>query len=417
MSPVGRTGSRLGAPGDAIPDQIVVHVDCDCFYAACERRREPKLRDRPVVVGMGYDRAASDGAVATASYDAREYGVEAAMPIAEAQRHLPRMVDADPADPDAPDPESAGHYRPVDMDYYEAVGEKLRAVLAAHADVLEPISIDEAFLDVTDRLTWADMPGFVKRLQTTIREEIGIPVSIGVTPTKSAAKIAADEAKPAGTMVVEPGDVVSFLAPLSVAVLPGVGPVTETALSEEGIETVGGLADADPTVLADQFGRRGRRLHRRARGIDSRQVTPPDDPKSLSKEQSFSDPLTETAAKETALRELVEAVTDRAQDRGVLYQTVGIKIIEPPYEVSTRAESLPGPIDDPAVVHEVAAALLSEFAETPIRKLGVRLSKLSITDTEQPTLAAWSSEQGRPQQIEAGGRQATLQEFDSCKSS
>ena len=415
--PPGRTEAQLGTRSDAIPEQIVVHVDCDCFYAACERRRDPALRETPVVVGMGYEQSAPDGAVATASYDARAHGVEAAMPIATARQQLPRMVDADPTDPEAPDPAECGYYRPVDMAYYEDVGESLREVLATRADVLEPISIDEAFLDVTDNTTWDGAGQFAETLQETIAAELDIPVSIGVAPTKSAAKIAADEGKPAGTTVVEPTALVDFLAPLSVDVLPGVGPVTESTLQADGIETVGELAAADPGPLVDQFGRRGRLLYRRARGIDSRQVTPPDDPKSLSKEQSFQEPLQELAAKQEALGTLVTAVTGRADDRGVLYRTIGIKVIAPPYEVTTRAETLPGPINDRDVVHETATALLQEFAETPIRKLGVRLGKLLVTDTEQPTLGAWSGSETQSRTIDRGSRQATLGEFHSRRSS
>jgi len=293
----GGTLPGTDADDDAGSDRIVFHVDMDCFYASCERLRRPELADEPLVVGMGYEAGRAIGAVATASYEARAFGVESAMPISEALDLLPRRVNADPDDPDAPDPDEAGRYLPVDLDFYKEVASDVKTVLRDCADVLREVSVDEAYLDVTDRTAWdaaggestATGPaetrtlaeGYARHIKERIEREAGVPASVGVAPNMSTAKIASDADKPDGLVVVPPGEVESFLASLPTAEIHGVGPVTERTLAELGIETAGDLAAADPDRLADELGDRGRELYRRARGDDDREVTPTGLPKSL----------------------------------------------------------------------------------------------------------------------------------------
>ena len=374
-------------------DRIILHVDCDCFYAACERTRHAELEDEPVIIGMGYEADTPHGAVATASYEAREYGVESAMAIGDALEHLPRMEDADADDPSAPDPTDAGYYRPVDMEFYEDIGGEVHDILAERCDTFEPVSIDEAYLDVTSNTTWADIEGFAREIKETIQTDVGVPVSIGVAPTKSAAKVASDHDKPDGLVVVEPGDVRSFFAPLDVEEVHGIGPVTASTLREMGIETAGDLAVADPDDLTAEFGDRGREVHQRARGHDPREVTPPDDPKSISNESSFGDAVTNLDEKREKVRELAGKVTDRADSKEALYQTVGIKVVTPPFDVNTRARTFSGPVSDPELVESTALDLLTEFTEAKIRKVGVRVSNLSFEGTQQPGLDQWGSEE------------------------
>jgi len=216
---------------------IILHADCDCFYAACERLRRPELKQEAVVIGMGYEQADPHGAVATASYEARAYGLESAMPIEDALEQLPRMVDADSEDPERPDPDEAGYYLPVDMAYYQSIGTDVHATLKQYAEPLEPISIDEAYLDVTETTSWDRVTAFADTLKQEIVTTVGIPVSIGVAPTKSAAKVASDHDKPDGLVVVKPGEVQSFFAPLDVEAVHGIGPVTAQQLHDLGIET------------------------------------------------------------------------------------------------------------------------------------------------------------------------------------
>jgi len=378
----------LGA--DATPDQVVCHVDMDCFYAACERLREPALAGQPLVVGMGYESAETHGAVATASYEAREFGVESAMAISEALERLPRKVEA-ARDPDL-DVEEAGFYRPVDLDYYNEVGSDVKSILRDAADVVREVSIDEAYLDVTDRVAWAEVEAFARDLKARIGEEVGVVASVGVAPTMSAAKIASDYDKPDGLVVVEPGEVREFLAPLDVAEIHNVGPVTARRLRDMGVETAGDLAGADPERVRNEFGERGLAVRRYARGEDPREVTPVGEPKSLSRESAFTEATEDTERKREKVRALAADVADRAQREGALYRTIGIKVVTPPYDVNTRAESLPGPVDDPDLLESTALALLEEFDDDRVRKLGVRVSKLDFAESDQASLAGFEGQ-------------------------
>ena len=415
-------------------DRVVFHVDMDCFYASCERLRRPELAGEPVVVGMGYEDGETVGAVATASYEARAFGVESAMPISEALDLLPRRADADPDDPDAPDPEAAGRYLPVDLDFYKEVAGDVKAVLRDCADTLREVSVDEAYLDVTDRTAWdaaggsaaageseGDAPppsaaagpaeartlaeGYARHVKERIEREAGVPASVGVAPNMSTAKVASDADKPDGLVVVPPGTVAEFLAPLPTAAVHGIGPVTERTLAEMGIETAGELAAADRDRLAERLGERGPELSRRAAGDDDRAVTPTGRPKSLSRESAL--PTTaDRATKRETVSTLAADVARRARERGCLYRTIGIKAVEPPFDVNTRARSLPGPVDDPDLVAEVALDLLGEFDETRVRKLGVRVSNLEFAEADQATLGGFDAGD-RGDRDRAGGEKLT----------
>jgi len=398
---------RTELPGAPATDRIVCHVDVDCFYAACERLREPALRGEPVVVGMGYEPGETVGAVATASYEARERGVESAQAISEALDALPRAADA--ADPETA---AVGFYRPVDMEFYESVAADVRAVLESRADVVREASIDEAYLDVTDRTDWTGVVDFAGELKAEIADTAGVTASVGVAPTMSAAKVASDHDKPDGLVVVEPGEVAGFLAPLAVERVHGVGPVTASELREMGVETAGDLAAADPGTLVERFGERGRRVWRFARGEDDREVEPTGEPKSLSRESAFPEATGDAERKRERVRTLAGAVAERASRRDVLYGTIGIKLVTPPFDVHTRARSLPGPVADADLVERVALDLLSEFDGRRVRKLGVRVSNLSFAAGEQPTLDTWAEENaadGSRPEPEAGRDSATVQ--------
>ncbi|SNZ04098.1 DNA polymerase IV (DinB-like DNA polymerase) [Natronoarchaeum philippinense] len=374
-------GTLPGVDGGA-PDQIVLHVDMDCFYAACERLREPELEGEPLVVGMGYEPGDDIGAVATASYEAREHGVESAQAISTALERLPRKADPDNGDP-------AGYYRPVDLDYYSEIAAEVKAILHDCADVVREVSIDEAYLDVTDRTGWSVAEGFARHVKNRIEREVGVVASVGVAPTLSAAKVASDRDKPDGLVVVEPGEVADFFAPLDIEAVHGVGPVTARELREMGIETAGDLAAADPHELESRFGERGRELYDRARGADDRAVTPTGDPKSLSRESAFAEAVEDADRKRDQLRALAEAVADRASREGAQYRTIGVKAVTPPYDINTRERSLPGPVEDADLVEEIALELFAEFDDEPVRKVGVRLSNLSFAGGEQARLTGW----------------------------
>jgi DNA polymerase IV (DinB-like DNA polymerase) len=310
------------------------------------------------------------------------------MAISEALELLPRKVDV-AGDGDV---SAAGFYRPVDMDFYESVAADVREVLHEVGDTVREVSIDEAYLDVTDRTDWDSVRALAEKLKERIADDAGVTASVGVAPTMSAAKVASDHDKPDGLVVVEPGEVADFFAPLSVEAVHGVGPVTAAELGEMGIETAGELAGADPAALGARFGERGRRIHRFARGEDDRAVEPRGDPKSFSRESAFSEATGDDQRQRQRLRTLAAAVADRARSRDALYQTIGIKVVTPPFDVQTRAQSLPGPVADADLVEQVALELFGEFAGREVRKLGVRLSKLSFTDERQPTLDSWDGD-------------------------
>ncbi|MFB6136058.1 MAG: DNA polymerase IV [Halobacteriaceae archaeon] len=419
-------GETLPGAPDGDRERVVLHVDVDCFYAACERLRDPELRGEPVVVGMGYEDGETHGAVATASYEAREHGVESAQAISTALERLPRRADAD---------EAAGptaHYRPVDMDFYRSVADDVKAILHDLADTVREVSVDEAYLDVTERTNWEVAAGFARHVKQRVAREVGVRASVGVAPNMSAAKIASDHDKPDGLVVVPPGAVREFLAPLDVEEIHGVGPVTARELRAAGIETAGDLAAADRADLRDRFGEKGAELRARARGTDDRPVEPTGKPKSLSRESAFPEATDDHEAVRERARALAAAVADRASGRGALYRTIGVKAVTPPYEVNTRARSLPGPVDDPGLVEEVALDLLAEFESERVRKVGVRVSNLSFSEREQAKLGGWSggdagasADAGAPGRDAAGddadrnpdrrsrsGGQASLAEFD-----
>jgi DNA polymerase IV (DinB-like DNA polymerase) len=376
---------------DAEAAHIVLHVDMDCFYASCERLREPSLEGEPVVVGMGYEAGETFGAVATASYEAREYGVDSAQPISQALERLPRVTETGAGDG------PAGHYRPVDLSYYESVASEVKEILHDCADVVREVSIDEAYLDVTERTSWdtaADgdrtlAEGYARHVKQRIDREVGVTASVGVAPNMSAAKVASDYDKPDGLVVVRPGEVREFLAPLPVDDVHGVGPVTARTLADMGIDTAGDLAEADPEAVRSTFGSRGRDLYDRARGVDDREVTPTGRPKSLSRESAFAEATEDATEKREVVTALAADVAERARSRGAMYRTIGIKVVLPPYDVNTRERSLSGPVDDPDLVEAVALDLLAEFEADAARKVGVRVSNLSFADTDQARLDGW----------------------------
>jgi DNA polymerase IV (DinB-like DNA polymerase) len=374
-------------PGIERSETAICHVDMDCFYAACERLREPELEGEPVVVGMGYETGETHGAVATASYEAREFGVESAMPISEALDRLPRRGDAGRAD-------DTGFYRPVDMEFYESVSADVRSILESAADTIRNVSIDESYLDIQE-ISWTDVSAFGRSLKQEIESSVGIRASVGIAPDMTTAKLASDADKPDGLVVVEPGDVRSFLAPMPVESLHGVGPVTARELCEMGFETAGEIAETDVATLIEAFGERGRDIYSQARGEDDRTVEPKGQPKSLSAESAFVDATDNPVEKRKKTETLATEVAERASIKDALYRTIGIKIVQPPFEVNTRARSLSGPVDDPELIEAIALELLAEFENEPVRKLGVRLSNLSFDEREQATIEKWTSEESR----------------------
>ena len=373
------------APDDDEP-RIVCHVDMDCFYAACERLREPDLEDEAVIVGMGYEPGDDGGVVATASYEAREHGLSSAQPISDALDRLPRAAVM-------PDDfvGSVGHYRPVDLPYYRSISDEVMAILRETAESVRIASLDEAYLDITDRTDWDGAADTGAALKTRIADEVGVPASVGIAPTRGVAKIASDHDKPDGLCIVPPDEVRSFLADLPLEDLHGVGPVTAAELHELGCETIGDVASLPPGTMADRFGDRGRDLAARARGTGPSTVEPQGDPKSLSRESSLGGASDEIETIRAVVTDLAADVAARADHEGAQYRTVGIKVVKPPFEVNTRERTFGGPFADPGLVESTALELLEEFAGESVRKVGVRVSNLDFGG-DQRHLEEWEGE-------------------------
>ena len=313
----------------------IIHIDMDAFYASVEQRDDPSLRGKPVVVAWRGNRSV----VCAASYEARAFGVRSAMPALRAERLCPEAV-----------------FIPPDFVRYRAVSRSVREIFKRHTDLIEPLSLDEAYLDVTENKS--DLPTatrIARAIREQIREELQLTASAGVAPNKFLAKIASDWRKPDGLFVIQPEEVETFLTPLPVGRIPGVGKVTEKRLHEIGIRTVGDLRGVEPPVLESHFGRYGIRLHELARGIDHNPVVPDRPTKSVSAEDTFPQdvPLGET---EPMIRRLAERVWTASRKESRIARTVVLKLKTREFDILTRSLT---PVRPPSSCEELTGIALS----------------------------------------------------------
>jgi DNA polymerase-4 len=342
------------------PQRVVIHVDLDAFFAAVEQRDRPELRGKPVIVGGGGPD--QRGVVSTASYEARRFGVRSAMPLRTAGRLCPD-----------------GIFLPVDGRKYQAVSRDVMAILRRFTPLVEPISIDEAFLDVTaSQALFGDGPTIATAIKEAVRGEVGLTISAGVATTKLVAKIASDLRKPDGLVVVSPGDEAAFLAPLAINRLWGVGPKTATVLAEQGVATIGELAALDPAVLARRLGSHAATLVARAHGIDGgRVVGESDGAKSVGHEHTFDHDTTDQALIERTLLAMADGVAGRLRSNGMLASTVAVKIRDAAFRTMTRQRTLARPTDLTEPIFEAALSLARpEVRGRTIRLVGVTASGL-----------------------------------------
>ncbi|HVR44016.1 MAG TPA: DNA polymerase IV [Thermoanaerobaculia bacterium] len=323
----------------------ILHVDMDAFYASVEQRDRPELRGRPVVVGWA---EAARGVVCAASYEARAFGVRSAMPIARARKLCPEGIFVRP-----------------DFTRYREVSSRIRSIFLRHTPLVEPLSLDEAYLDVTSELTGLpSATAAAHRIREEIREETGLSASAGVAPNKFLAKIASDWNKPDGMFVIRPHQVDAFLRPLEVTRLPGVGSATEKLLLDRGIVTVGDLLEVDREALGRWLGKFGERLWELARGIDPRAVVADRKAKQMSSETTFETdvPIDRIASwiSEEAGR-LWESVA-RSERAG---RTVTVKLRAADFTTATRQATPPALPRSAADLREIARALLDRFDFPP----------------------------------------------------
>jgi len=355
-----------------------LHVDMDAFFAAVELRRHPELVGRPVVVGGSGAR----GVVAAASYSARSYGIHSAMPSSRARRLCPEIVFID-----------------GDHAHYAEVSRKVMSIMADFTPLIEPLSLDEAFLDVRGALHGIDHPeDLAARIRRRILDEESLTCSVGVATNKFLAKLATSWAKPrasssgpefgSGVFVVEAGRELEFLRPLAVRELWGVGPATGARLSRMGIETVGDLADQPEARLVASLGRaQGLHLHRLAHAIDERPVVLGTGMKSVSHEETFARDITESAELGRQLLRLSDSVASRLRSSGLMGRTVSIKVRFGDFTTITRSSTVSQPIDGTgAITDEASAMLLRLDTSAGVRLLGVGVSHLSSSQVRQLSL-------------------------------
>jgi DNA polymerase-4 len=344
--------------------RTILHVDLDAFFAAVEQRDNPELRGRPVVVGMGGG-SNDRGVVSAASYEARKFGVHSAMPIRTARRLCPTCV-----------------FVPVRGAAYQAASREVMGVLRRFTPLVEPISIDEAFLDVTgSRRLFGDGEAIARRIKDAITAELGLTASVGVASTKLVAKIASDLRKPDGLVAVEPGTEARFLAPLPISRLWGVGPSTAAALRDFNVATIGDLQVLDRSALVRRFGKHGASLVDRAHGFDPDPVDDPDAAKSVSHETTFDEDTADPEVLERTLLAMAEGVSGRLRHSGLKAATITVKVRDSGFNTVTRQRGLPEPTDMTEPIWQLAVELARpEMRGKRIRLLGVAASHFGVRE-------------------------------------
>ncbi len=342
----------------------------DAFYVSVERRENPDLAGKAIIVGADPKGGRGRGVVMAASYEAREFGVRSGLPISRAFQVLPNAV----------------YVRP-NYDLYGTVSENVMNVLREFADVLEHVSIDEAFLDVSRRVgsDFDRALDHAKTVKAAVREREGLACSIGIAPNKSTAKIASDFGKPDGLTLVRPEEVQSFLAPLPVTRISGVGPKTAQVLAGQGIRTIGDLAGYPGKQLTKLLGKNAVWLWGIAKGIEELPVEERPDPKSISVERTFERDESDWSAVVRTFEDVAHNVHLRAVGQGAFYQTIGIKIRFEGFSTHTRDRTLGAAVQDEATLKRVSRELAEEFARETraVRLVGVRVSSLERPKTRQ----------------------------------
>jgi len=339
-------------------------LDMDAFYPSVEVLDNPALKGKPVIVGGSRER----GVVSSASYEARKFGVHSAQPMATAMRLCPH-----------------GIFLPVRMARYKEVSEQVFEIFYRFTPLVEPLSIDEAFLDVTGSTRLFGRPGDIaKKIKKTVLEETGLTVSAGVASSKFVAKIASDMDKPDGLTIVPPDRVREFLNPLPIKKMWGVGKVMQQALMRLNVRTFRDLSQVPLKVLEKEFGKRGLMLHQLSMGIDDREVIPDHEMKSIGHEETFSQDILDMNTAKKKLLYLANKVAYRMRKKEAAGKTVTLKVKYSDFRQVTRSKTLPKSTDDGFEIYSIVCRLLEKTAvgKRPVRLLGISLSQLSFLGAE-----------------------------------
>ena len=343
-------------------DLAIAHIDCDAFYASVEKRERPELANKPVIVG-GQKR----GVVAACCYIARLKGVHSAMPMFQARKACPDAV-----------------VIPPDMDLYRSVGRQIRELMLDVTPLVEPLSVDEAFLDLsgTERLHGGSPAQTLARLIARIEDEIGVTASVGLSHNKFLAKLASDMDKPRGFQVIGRAETLALLAPMPVGAIWGVGKMLKAKLQRSGIKTIGQLAQIGEAELIKQYGVIGRRLAHLSKGLDTRAVNPHGNAKSVSAETTFSKNMKDAKALSSRLWPLCETVARRLKARDLAAKTVTLKLKTSGFQILTRSRSLAAPTQLAEVLFRQARQLLDKEADgRSFRLIGIGASGFAETES------------------------------------
>lgn len=341
-----------------MPERRIAHVDLDAFFISVEQSLNPQLRGRPAVVSGNPE---GRGVVACASYEARAYGLRAGMPVGLARRLCPQAI-----------------FIPGDMAKYRRFSARFFELLAELSLVVEPVSLDEAYLDLTGCESAARKT--MLKFKARLREELGLTASVGIASCKVVAKVASELSKPDGLLEVNPGEEKEFLAPLPIGQLPGVGPRMERELKKLGLSTIGKLASSPPAFLKSRFGKVGERLYLYANGIDERRVEPPGEAKSIGRETTLSQDTLDARLLEGNLYRLAEEVGAELRSRGKQGRCITLKLRFADFDTITRSQTIKEGIETDQAIFEIAERLLKKALAQPrkkVRLIGIRVSNLT----------------------------------------
>jgi len=345
--------------------RVIVCVDLNAFYSSCEELRDQSLKGKSHAVIMTDQEKGkiTKGVISTCSYEARNYGIKSAMTLSEALSLNPNLI-----------------LVPVDINYYSQISKKVMGILEDFSNIIEKASIDEAFLDCTEKRGQVLPEEYAMNIKSAIKDRCGLSCSVGVTSTKASAKIAADYRKPNGLTVVYPYNLKKFLEPLDVGSVAGIGPKTQQKLREMGIETLGQLALTDVERLIQQFGVNGEWMWQVANGIDKEQVTPRGNHISISSETTLSSHTRDKNKIKAVLENLVDEIYERARSQNYLFRTVGIKLVRADFTIETRETTFQVFSETKLSIASEINPLLNRFTystEQPsVRKVGLKLSNL-----------------------------------------
>ena len=346
----------------------IIHIDMDCFYAAVEVLDAPSLYGKPVIVGGTSKR----GVVCAASYEARKYGVRSAMPLFQAHKLCPQGV-----------------YLPVRMARYQELSRSIQSIFYRYTDLVQPISLDEAFLDVSqNKKEMVYAMDIAREIRESIRNETGLTASAGVAPNKFLAKIASDCDKPDGLFVIRPHEVKEFMKTLPIGKIWGVGKVMEKKLLDLGVHYASELMKIPEDFLLSKFGKFGPHLLRLAQGVDMSAVTPSREPKSIGNETTFAENKLDSAYLRSELSRLVTKVALRLKRKGYVCRGVQVKVKYDTFDVHTRSSLLSDLSNEEADILSAAETLLerTEAGSRPIRLVGIAVSHLEQSLSEEPSL-------------------------------